>query len=463
MTKTNEVPKEIFRAYDIRGIVGKTLTADLVYKIGVVFANTARANNVNEIIIARDGRLSSPKLMVALTDGIRQVGVDVIDVGLVPTPLLYFATHVLSTKTGIMITGSHNPAEYNGLKIVLQGKALSALALQAVYDQVLHYQEPESKTPAKFKCIDIQDQYIQAITQNVNIKKSFKIVIDGGHGVAGIIAPKFFKQLGCKIVELYCEVDGHFPHHHPDPSVPENLNDLITTVKETKADLGFAFDGDADRLGVVTQSGNIIWPDLQMMLFADSILNQNPGADIIFDVKCTRHLPELIQKKGGNPIMWKTGHSLIKSKLRESQAPFAGEMSGHLFFNDRWYGFDDAFYTAARLLELLSDTDKDLEALYEALPKSVTTPEIKMGVMESQKFALVEQFKKHADFKEATLTDIDGLRVDFNNGWGLMRCSNTTPNIIFRFEADTKVSLKEIQNQFREVLLKLDNTLKLPF
>ena len=452
----------IFRAYDIRGIVGKSLTEESVFLIGKAIGSLARDKNEHQIAIARDGRYSGPLLSKALCDGILSVGCDVVDIGMVPTPLLYYATHQLAERSGVMLTGSHNPADYNGLKIVIAGVTLTADEITGLYTRIIE-QRFYDGLGIRHE-LDIVDRYILQVVQDVKLVRPLKIVVDAGNGVTGMIAPRLFRALGCEVLELFCEVDGHFPNHHPDPSQPENLHDLIRAVQSAQADIGLAFDGDGDRLGVVTNKGAIICADRLLMLFATAVLAKHAKAKIIFDVKCTNHLAPLITALGGEPIMWKTGHSFIKAKLHASQAQLAGEMSGHFFFNDRWYGFDDALYAGARLLEVLSAQQEESEAVFAAIPNSVNTPELKLSVTEEEKFSLMQLLIDQATFSEAhELMTIDGLRVNFADGWGLIRPSNTTPYLILRFEAVNEVFLEKIQTMFREWLLSVRADLALPF
>lgn len=451
----------IFRAYDIRGIVDQTLTLETVSQIGQAIGSEAQALGQKQIIVARDGRLSGPSLMQALCQGLLMSGCDVIDIGSVPTPVLYFATHRLATTSGVMLTGSHNPPDYNGLKIVLAGKPLAGEAIQQLYQRIIH--EKFSHGQGSKSSCDIVDDYLNYISNHIHLAKPLKIAIDCGNGIAGKVAPNLFKKLGCEVIELFCEVDGHFPNHHPDPSQPQNLQDLIQAVLLHKADVGLAFDGDGDRLGVVTNKGEIIWPDRQLMLFAADVLSYHNGAEIIFDVKCTRHLSDIIAQHGGKPLMWKTGHSFIKEKLRESKAPLAGEMSGHVFFKDRWFGFDDGLYAGVRLLEILAKDVRDSSEIFKAFPDGINTPELKLPIAEERKFVFMAEFIEFAQFPGAKVNTIDGIRVDFNQGWGLMRPSNTTPYLILRFEADNEIELKRIQTLFRQQLLAIDTNLKLPF
>lgn len=460
--ETQVVDRSIFRAYDIRGIVGEGLNEKSVYAIGKAIASIALDTGETTLAIGRDGRLSGPHLVKALCQGVLSTGCDVINIGMVPTPLLYYAAKVLDTHSGIMLTGSHNPAEYNGLKIVINDKTLAETGIQEIYDRIqrnrFHHGEGEMHE------LEMIERYIEHITHTVKLKKPLKVVVDSGNGIPGIVGPSLYRQMGCEVHELYCNVDGNFPNHHPDPSQTENLQDLIKKVREVDADIGIAFDGDGDRLGVVTRQGEVIWPDRQLMLFAKSILSRHPGAKIIYDVKCTSHLETVIRECGGEPIMWKTGHSLIKSKLAETQALLAGEMSGHIFLKDRWYGFDDAIYAGARLLEILSEDDRDIDALFASIPNSVNTPELKVYVSDDEKFKLMDTLISMAAFHEAKeIMTIDGLRVNFDKGWGLVRPSNTTPCLVLRFEAETESVLRHIQDLFRQFLLSAKPDLVLPF
>ena len=452
---------EIFKAYDVRGIVGKTIDEPIVYAIGQAIGSEARARGIGTLVIARDGRLSGPALSTALAGGIRAAGCDVIDIGMVPTPVLYFAAEHLKTGSGVMVTGSHNPPNYNGLKIVVGGETFSGEAIQALRRRI--ERGDYTTGGGAQRAVDIVPDYIDRIVGDVDLQRPLKLVVDCGNGVAGAVAPRLFRALGCDVRDLYCEVDGHFPHHHPDPSQPENLVDLINTVKNSGADLGLAFDGDGDRLGVVDSRGEVIWPDRQMMLYAADVLSRHPGAEIIFDVKCSRHLEQEIKAHGGRALMWRTGHSLIKTKMKESGALLAGEMSGHIFFKERWYGFDDALYTAARLLEVLAKRSQATADVFAALPNAVSTPELRVELAEGEQFAFMEQFLAKAAFPDAQITTIDGLRADYDDGWGLVRASNTTPSLILRFEADSDAALKRIEAQFREAMLGVDPGLNLPF
>ena len=457
------VNRNIFRAYDIRGVLGETLSDDIARQIGRAIGSEAQHRGLREIVVGRDGRLSGPDLSAALIEGLRSAGCDVIDIGLAPTPLTYFGAYHLQTGSCVSVTGSHNPPDYNGFKIVLGGETLSEGAIQELYARIS--EERYSSGSGGLQVMDLAGDYVARICDDIQIEKKLKVVVDCGNGVAGAIAPAVLEGIGCEVHELYCEVDGTFPNHHPDPSDLNNLQDLIMSVKQTGADIGLAFDGDGDRLGVVTRTGEVIYPDRLLMLFAIDVLGRNPGAAIIYDVKCTGHLQPLILQHGGSPIMWRTGHSLIKAKMRETGAQLAGEMSGHFFFAERWYGFDDAVYAAARLLEILASDldDRSPEEIFAALPKGVSTPELKIGMREGDHYKYVEAFKAKASFEGARLTTIDGLRVDWPDGWGLVRASNTTPILVLRFDADNEVALKRIQTAFREQLLAVDPALPLPF
>ncbi len=462
MTSQPIVNSSIFRAYDIRGVVGDTLTVDSVYAIGRAIGSLALDSGEKAIAVGRDGRLSGPLLATALCEGIQSTGCDVINLGVIPTPVLYYATHVLATRSGVMLTGSHNPPDYNGLKIVIQGKTLAEADIRDLYHRIIENRLCHGE--GSLQEVEILEHYLTQVTSTVTLTRPLKIVVDCGNSVPGIAAPELYRRLGCDVHELFCDVDGHFPNHHPDPSQAENLHDLIHKVQEVGADLGLAFDGDGDRLGVVTKQGNIIWPDRQLMLFAKAILAKNPGAKIIYDVKCTNNLATVIRAHGGEPIMWKTGHSLIKLKLAETEALLAGEMSGHIFIKDRWYGFDDAIYAGARLLEILAAETLDIDALFAGIPDSVNTPELKITVSEENKFHIMEKLVARADFRTAQqVVTIDGLRVNFTDGWGLVRPSNTTPCLVLRFEADSETVLTKIQDIFREFILAVEPGLVLPF
>ena len=457
------LPKEIFKAYDIRGIVGKTLTPEIVEAIGHAIGSEAVARKQTAIVIGRDGRLSGPDLAAALARGIQKAGINVIDLGMVATPMTYFAAYQLKTDSAVMVTGSHNPPDYNGLKMVLGGDTLSGDAIQALRIRLEQGDLVSGSGSGSYSSHDIADEYLDRITSDVKPARKMKIIVDCGNGVPGAFAPRLYRDMGCEVEEMFCEVDGNFPNHHPDPSVPENLRDLIARLKTSDAEIGFAFDGDGDRLGVVTKDGRIIFPDRQLMLFAQDVLARNPGAEIIFDVKSTRNLFSWIREHGGKPLLWKTGHSFIKAKMKETGALLAGEMSGHIFFKERWYGFDDGLYAGARMLEFLSK-QADINATLHGLPDTVNTPELQIKMEEGAHYALIDRLQKTAKFPDATeVITLDGLRVEYADGFGLMRPSNTTPVIVLRFEADNEVALKRIQEEFRAVLLAAAPDLTLPF
>ena len=450
----------IFRAYDIRGIVDTNLTPQVVHWIGRAFAAEARSKGQTRTAVGRDGRLSSPELAQELIRGLLTGGMDVVDIGQVATPMLYFATHSLNTGTGIMITGSHNPPKYNGLKMMIGGETLAEDRITQLYQRLVDNNLEHDVAEGELAAVVIDNDYMERILDDVAVAQPLKIVVDCGNGVAGGIAPLLLQELGCEVVPLYCEIDGTFPNHHPDPADPANMRDLMTVVKAEDADAGIAFDGDGDRIGVVTNTGEIIWPDKLMMLFAKDIVGRNPGADIIYDVKCSRHLNNLISEYGGRPIMWKTGHSHIKAKLKETGALLAGEFSGHVAFGERWYGFDDAIYTAARLLEIVGGDTASMAELFEEFPETQATPELKINTTEEAKFQVIDRLAAEADFGDGTVTAIDGVRVDYANSWGLIRASNTSPVLTLRFEADTVTALDEVQTVFRAELAKIDPELK---
>ncbi|WKJ91195.1 phosphomannomutase/phosphoglucomutase [Methylomonas montana] len=453
----------IFKAYDIRGIVGRGLTPEAVQNIGRALASEARDLNIKTIVMGRDGRLSSPGLADALAKGITAAGCDVLNIGLVPTPLLYFVTQHIDGRSGVMVTGSHNPIDYNGLKLVLNGETLSGDKIQQLKQRIDagDYHQGEFGTVEQNNMFS--NEYIGMICEDVHLVRPMRVVIDCGNGAAGQLAPMLLRTMGCEVVELFCDIDGNFPHHHPDPSKPENLDDLVTAVRHYAADVGVAFDGDGDRLGVVDSSGKIIWPDRQMMLFARDVLANKPGAEIIYDVKCSKHLHNQIIKRGGRPLMWKSGHSLMRAKLKETAAALAGEMSGHIFFNDRWFGFDDALYAAARLIEMLSADTRSSSEVFAELPDSINTPELHVPMAAGEGVGFVEQMFSHANFKDGKIINIDGMRVEFADGWGLVRASNTTPVLTVRFEADSQDAMLRIQTQFKQLMLQIKPDIHLPF
>ncbi len=455
------LPSEIFKAYDIRGIVGKTLTPAIVRQIGQALGSLAVERGQTAIAVGRDGRLSGPELADALMDGITAAGMNAIDVGCVPTPVTYFAAHHLGCHSCVSVTGSHNPPDYNGLKMVIGGETLAGEAIQTLKARIEAGQlgtGQGSRSEA-----DVVGHYVGRIVDDIKIARPLKVVMDCGNGVAAAVAPVLFKCLGIPVEPLFCDVDGTFPNHHPDPSKPENLQDVIQTLKTTDAEIGLAFDGDGDRLGVVTKDGEIIFPDRQLMLFAADVLSRVPGGEIIYDVKCTRLLAPWVRQHGGSPTMWNTGHALIKKKLKETGAPLAGEMSGHIFFKERWYGFDDALYTAARLLEIVSRTP-DPNAVLKALPNAVSTPELNIKMAEGEPFTLIDKLKKEAQFSDALeIITIDGVRVEYADGFGLARPSNTTPVVVLRFEADNANALTRIQSDFQRAITTVWPDIVLPF
>ena len=462
-TATAEVDAGIFRAYDIRGIVGQSLSIEVAELIGLAIGSVMRDEDLTDIVVGRDGRLSGPDLVGGLIEGLRKAGRNVIDIGLAPTPVAYFAAYHLRTGSSVAVTGSHNPPDYNGFKIVVGGQTLSGDAITDLYERIRDNRLFVANARGDLQQRDVSADYIQRIADDVQLERPLKVVVDAGNGVAGDIAPQLLEAIGAEVIPLYCDVDGTFPNHHPDPSEPHNLEDLIQTVKRFDADIGLAFDGDGDRLGVVTKEGAIIFPDRLLMLFAADVLERNPGALIIFDVKCTGKLQGWVLRHGGTPMMWKTGHSLIKAKMRETGAELAGEMSGHFFFQERWYGFDDGLYSAARLLEILANRAETPSEVLAELPDGVSTPEIKVAVEEGTPHAIVERFVDGAEFEGARLSTIDGLRADWDDGWGLVRASNTTPILVLRFEADNIAALERIKTEFRTRLQALAPELTMTF
>ena len=456
-----DVSPSIFKAYDIRGIVGKTLTAPVVHAIGQALGTLARERGRDTLVVGRDGRLSGPELAGALADGIRAAGANVVDVGMVATPMTYFAAQHLGTACCVMVTGSHNPPDYNGLKMVIDGTTLAGDDIGALRTRILS--GALARGEGSYRTHDIGPAYLGRILDHVRLARPLKIAIDCGNGVAGAYAPALYRGLGCTVTEMYCEVDGNFPNHHPDPSQPKNLVDLIRRLEEGDCELGLAFDGDGDRLGVVTPAGHVIYPDRQLMLFAADVLSRVPGATVIYDVKSTRNLKPWITRHGGTPLLWKTGHSLIKAKMKEVGAALAGEMSGHTFFGERWYGFDDGLYAGARLLEILS-RHADPSAVLNALPDAVSTPELNLACAEGEQHALIASLQRTATFPGASdVIRIDGLRVEYPDGFGLARASNTTPVIVLRFEADDAAALARIQGEFRRIFAAAKPGVALPF
>ncbi len=451
----------LFKAYDIRGIVGRNLTEPVCEHIGRAYATLARGRDQRAVHVSRDGRLSGAALGRALITGLRAGGLDVIDLGMNATPMLYYACSTSDVPNGIQITGSHNPPEYNGLKMVLGGDALHGDGISRLRDITLS--ERYASGAGGLREDSVVEAYLRRIVEDVKLARPMKVVVDCGNGVAGAFAPRLMRMLGCEVIELFCEVDGSFPNHHPDPADPHNLEDLKRALRDSDAEIGLAFDGDGDRLGVVTKHGHVIWPDRQLMLYVADVLTRHAGAPIIFDVKCTANLGPWVRRHGGEPMMWRTGHSLIKARMKEVDAPLAGEMSGHIFFKDRWYGFDDAQYGAARMLELLARVD-DPESHLMALPDSVSTPELKLDTTEGANFALCERLQREARFPGAVqLHTMDGVRAEYADGFGLARASNTTPCVVLRFEGQNPEALARIQGEFRAALHALDPALKLPF
>jgi phosphomannomutase/phosphoglucomutase len=454
----------IFRAYDVRGVVGKNLNRQVARLLGQSIGALMVEKGLREIVVGRDGRQSGPELAGGLAEGLRAAGVDVIDIGAAPTPVVYFATYRFNTGCGVAVTGSHNPPDYNGFKIVIGGETLAEDAIQDLYRRIAAGGLPDDGHGTQ-RSVDVVPDYIERIASDVQAERALKVVVDCGNGIPGAVAPQVLESIGCQVIPLYCDVDGSFPNHHPDPSEPDNLQDLILAVRQTGADLGLAFDGDGDRLGVVTREGEIVYPDRTLMLFARDVLARQPGATIIYDVKCTGHLKGQILDAGGSPLMWRTGHSLIKAKMRETGAELAGEMSGHFFFKERWYGFDDGLYAAARLLEILAGDleGRTPEEIFATCPKGVSTPELKIELAEGESQRFMQAFREKASFPDATLVTIDGVRADWADGWGLVRASNTTPVLVLRFDADNPTALKRIQQVFREQLFMVNAKLKLPF
>ena len=454
------IDPHIFRAYDIRGVVETALKPEVAALVGQALGTLYP--NSKTVVVARDGRNSSMQLVENLSQGIQASGHDVIDIGQVPTPVLYYATHILGTGAGVMVTGSHNPPEYNGLKMLMDGKTLHGNNIQDIYQCIINN---ELKTgTGTIRKDNLLDTYISRICNDIKLSRPLRIAVDCGNGVAGPVALTLFKQLGCEVFDLYCDVDGNFPNHHPNPSDAKNLEDLISCVKDNKLHIGLAFDGDGDRVGVIDDQGEVLWADRQMMLYSLDVLSRKPGAKIIFDVKSSRNLAAVIEKAGGKAIMWKTGHSFIKNKMAETGAELAGEMSGHIFFKERWYGFDDALYSAARLLEIITKQDLSSSALFATLPNSISTPEINLHFDEDgAQHEFMKKFSGVVDLPDAKITAIDGIRADYEDGWGLVRASNTTPSLVIRFEADDENVIESIKNDFRQQMLKTDANIQLPF
>ncbi len=452
--RASNLPEHIFRQYDIRGIVSNELTAGVAHDIGLAIGSEIIAAGQNSVMIGRDGRLSGPKITSSIRSGISKTGCEVIDIGVVPTPVLYYAAKTMGNGSGVMVTGSHNPKDYNGIKMVIAGHTLYGEGIQKLKNRILTGDLVAGKKLGKQKERAVTWEYINSVDEGIELGRKLKVVVDAGNGVAGDCAPDLFREIGCSVDEVYCEINGHFPNHHPDPSKPENLQDLINRVKKIGAHIGLAFDGDGDRLGVVTPKGKIINADRQLMLYAREMLKKNPGAKVLYDVKCTKHMESFIKAAGGEPEMCQTGHALVKKKMKETNAALAGEMSGHIFFNDRWHGFDDGLYTGARLLEILSNTNLNADELFDAIPDSISTPEINVKIDENKKSPIMSYLNKTVSgkFPNGRIITIDGIRVELENGWGLIRPSNTSPVLVLRFEADTENDLSQIKEAFESWL-----------
>lgn len=459
--REKQVERSVFRAYDIRGVIGKQLNEDDFYTIGRAISCRLHDLKRDKIFIARDGRLTSDSLAAALKQGLLESGITIIDLGAVATPVMYYATHTQGVDSGLMVTGSHNPADYNGIKIVLAGKTLVQTDIDQLYELTVAGRFQDGRGEAL--SFDIIPDYINRIVGDIKLHRRLKVVVDCGNGIVGPITPQVLTALGCDVIPLYCEVDGRFPNHHPDPTIEANLVDLKKAVAQHQADIGLAFDGDADRLGVITNQGEVIWPDRLLMYYARDVLKHNKGSTIVYDVKCSSHLASVIEEAEGVARMCPTGHSIVKAVMKEEHAALAGEMSGHLFFKDRWYGFDDALYSACRLLEIVSSSSKPVSEQFETIPNSVNTPEIKIPIAEEDKFIFMQRFSEQAKFPNANIITIDGLRVEFPHGWGLLRASNTTPCLVARFEAKDQESLKQIQILFKSELQGIDKDLVVSF
>jgi phosphomannomutase/phosphoglucomutase len=461
-----QVDPNVFRAYDIRGLVDEQLTENTYYTLGLSIGLSLLKLERSCVVLGRDGRLSSERFARALSYGIRSCGIQVIVLGVTTTPMMYFATHTSLTDCGVMITGSHNPASYNGIKMVFCGKTLVQEDIQVLQHQIqTHQVEPYvlNAQLAEERQYDIFPQYQARIVSDIQLQRPFKVVVDAGNGVAGPFAPQVLEAIGCEVISLYCDVDGHFPHHHPDPTIEKNLMDLRQQVLHHQADVGFGFDGDADRLGVLTNTGEMIWPDRLMMYYAQDILKNYSNPTIVFDVKCTKALKQHIESLGGRAYMCPTGHSIVKGVMRQYNAPLAGEMSGHIFFKDRWFGFDDALYSACRLLELMSQHTISLHDQFLNIPNLMSTPELKIPVADGIKFDLMQQISDSFDFADGERILIDGVRIEFPEGWGLIRASNTTPCLVARFEAENQAAMDKIQLLFKQSLQTLDHSLMIPF
>jgi phosphomannomutase/phosphoglucomutase len=458
---TVNIPAEIYRAYDIRGIVGETLNEEIVTILGQGFGSEIFEKGYQSVVVARDTRDSSERLQSALIQGLQASGRDVIDIGMVPTPLLYYAVHELNAECGVMVTGSHNPLQYNGLKLVIGGNSPTQDEIQDLRRQIDAGQLLQGE--GSFDSQEIVSEYIDRVTSDTRLGQPLKVVVDCGNGAASVVAPELYRQLGCEVIELYCAPAGDFPNHHPDPGDPKNMQDLQKAVVEHQAALGVAFDGDGDRIGVVDSSGKLIWPDRLLMYLASDILTREPGGDIIYDVKCSRHLANIVLANGGRPLMWKSGHSMLKAKMKETHALLAGEFSGHILFAERWYGFDDGIYAGARLLEILSLDYRTSAEVFAELPESLSTPEYALAMEEGQANEVMATIEKLPDLPGARMVKIDGLRAEFEQGWGLVRASNTLPALLFRFEANSEEDLAHVQSIFRDMIKKIDPSLQPPF
>ena len=460
----NKFEQGVFRTYDIRGPVEKNgITASLAYAIGRAIGTESYEQAVRTVVVGRDGRNSGPELMAALQAGLMESGCDVIDIGLVSSPVLYFAVKHLPYRTGVMLTASHNPGHHNGFKTVLNGETLSTAGVQRLKERILRGTLPQAAKPGACKKESVNVAYQQVICEGIKLDRPLKVVVDSGNGMAGPFAPSIYMALGCEVISIHEKVDGDFPNHHPDPTIPDNLVDLQKAVIENQADLGLAFDGDADRVGVVSNSGQIIWPDRQMMLFAKSVLATHPGQPIVFDVKCSTQLAAVIEENEGIPVMSRTGHSLLKKRMNEEKAPLAGEMSGHIFFNDKWLGFDDGVYVGARLMEIIAADSLTVDEQFAKLPCPSFTSELKLAMPEDKKEAFMQALLVAPGLQEAKRITLDGLRVEWPDGWGLVRCSNTSAYLTMRFEGEDKAALNRVMNTFEKALLGIDSSLKLPW
>ena len=456
-----KVNSEIFRAYDIRGIVDEALTEEGIFQIGKAIGSHILSEGRSSILTARDGRISGPRLLDKFQKGVMSSGCNVVDVGEVPTPLLYFSTFKTNISDGVMLTGSHNPKNYNGLKIVINKKSMTSEKIKNI--KLMIEEESFMDGEGQLSSLDVKEDYLRELKEKININSKIKVCLDCGNGIGGVIAPQAFKLLGLDVIELYSEVNGNFPNHHPDPSNPKNLKDLQKKVLETNSDLGIALDGDGDRVGLVDNKGNIIFPDAYMMLLAEDLLRKKSKGSIVFDVKCSTNLEKIIKNFNGTPVMSRTGHSYIKSKIIETNALLGGEMSGHIFFNDDWYGFDDAIYSALRIIEILSKNKLKPHEVFNSYPKHFSTPEINLKVPEEVKFKIIDELKTLINSSEYMLIDIDGIRLENENSWGLVRASNTSPNLVLRFEGKTESDLLEIKNYFKQILSKIEFDFQLDF